>query len=36
MALISEGKSDYSKTMLVELDDYKKDDSTIRVENSLS
>jgi PAS domain S-box-containing protein len=36
MALINEGKSDFNKTMLLELEEYKKDGSTIWVENSLS
>ena len=36
MALINEGKSDFNKTMLLELEEYRKDGSTIWVENSLS
>jgi PAS domain S-box-containing protein len=36
MALINEDKSDFNKTMLLELEEYRKDGSTIWVENSLS
>jgi PAS domain S-box-containing protein len=36
MGLINEGKSDFNKTMLLELEEYRKDGSTIWVENSLS